>query len=159
MRPGNIASVKPSLLLRVSSIIALLFAVLHTLGGAKLWSPAGENDALRAMRSIRFDAQGVSRTYLDFYLGFGFTISVYLFLQAVLLWQLATIAKVDSVRTRPLIVPFFVASLACVFLSLKFIFAVPAIFSAVLAACLGFAFYAAGTGKHAQPDAQKQRAG
>jgi len=150
---------KPALLLRITSIITFLFALLHTLGGTEVWSPAGENDALRAMRSFRFDVEGVNRTYLDFYLGFGFTISVYLFLQAVLLWQLATIAKVDSVRTRPLIVSFFVASLVCAFLSLKFIFAVPAIFAAVIAACLGFTFYATGTGKYAQPDAQKRRAG
>lgn len=135
---------KPSLLLRITSIITLLFAVGHTLGGANSWSPAGETDVLRAMRSYHFDAGGVSRTYLDFYLGLGFTISVYLLLQAVLLWQLATIAKVDSVRIRPLIVSFFVASVICAFLSWKLIFAVPAIFCAVIAACLGFTFYAIG---------------
>ena len=140
---------KPALLLRISSIITLLFAVLHTIGGAHSWSPVGENDVLRAMGSYRFDAGGVSRTYLDFYLGLGFTVSVFLLLQAVLLWQLAAIAKVDSVRTRPLIASFFVASVVCAFLSWKFIFALPAIFSAVIAALLGFAFYAAGKGKFA----------
>jgi hypothetical protein len=114
----------------------------------------GENDVLRAMRSYRFDAGGVSRTYLDFYLGLGFTVSVFLLLQAVLLWQLAAIAKVDSVRIRPLIVSFFVASVVCAFLSWKFVFALPAIFSAVIAAFLGFAFYAAGKEKYVQQDAQ-----
>jgi hypothetical protein len=94
------------------------------------------------MQSFRFDAEGVSRTYLDFYLGFGFTISVYQFLQAVLLWQLATIAKIDAIRTRPLVVSFFIASLVCALLALKFIFVVPAIFSAVIAACLGLTIYA-----------------
>jgi hypothetical protein len=37
-----------------------------------------------ARRQSPGGAEGVSRTYLDFYLGFGFTISIYL-LQAVLL--------------------------------------------------------------------------
>jgi hypothetical protein len=106
------------------------------------------------MQSFRFDAEGVSRTYLDFYLGFGFTISVYQFLQAVLLWQLATIAKIDAIRTRPLVVSFFIASLVCALLALKFIFVVPAIFSAVIAACLGLTIYATGIQKHARQDAQ-----
>jgi hypothetical protein len=105
------------------------------------------------MRSYRFDAGGVSRTYLDFYLGLGFTVSVFLLLQAVLLWQLAAIAQVDSVRIRPLIVSFFVASMGCAFLSWKFIFPVPAIFSVVIAACLGVTFYATGKEKYARQDA------
>jgi len=140
---------KPSLWLRATSIISFLFAVGHTLGGLKSWSPIGENDVFRAMRSFRFETAGVSRTYLEFYLGFGFILSVYLFLQAVLVWQLATIAKADPLRTRPLIASFFVASVVSAFLSWKFIFAVPAVFSAVIAACFGFTFFLAGKGERA----------
>jgi hypothetical protein len=141
---------KPAILLRITSILSLLFAVLHTLGGADSWSPVGETDVLRAMRSYHFNAGGVSRTYLDFYLGLGFSVGVFLLLQAVLLWQLAALAKVDSMRIRPMVVSFIVASLACAFLSWKFIFVVPAIFSVVIAALLGLAFYAAGKVKNAQ---------
>jgi hypothetical protein len=139
---------KPVLLLRITSIITLLFAVGHTLGGMQSWSPVGETDVLRAMRSYHFDAGGVTRTYMDFYLGLGFTITVYLLLQTVLLWQLAAIAKVDSVRIRPMIVSLFIASVASAFLSWKFILAVPAIFCVVIAACLALAFYAAGKEKY-----------
>jgi hypothetical protein len=138
---------KPVLLLRIASIISLLFAVIHTLGGANSWSPVGETDVLRAMRSYHFNAGGVSRTYLDFYLGLGFSVGVFLLLQAVVLWQLATLAKVDPIRIRPMVVSFFVASIVCGFLSWKFIFAAPAIFSAVIAVLLGFTFYAAGKGQ------------
>ncbi|MEA2414562.1 MAG: hypothetical protein QOI58_1219 [Thermoanaerobaculia bacterium] len=141
---------KPVLLLRITSIISLLFAVLHTMGGADSWSPVGETDVLRAMRSYHFNAGGVSRSYLDFYLGLGFSVGVFLLLQAVLLWQLATVAKVDPVRIRPMIVSFFVSSIVVGFLSWKFIFAAPAIFSVVIAILLGFTFYAAGNEKHAQ---------
>jgi len=133
---------KPVLLLRIASIISLLFAVIHTMGGANAWSPVGETDVLRAMRAYHFNAGGVSRSYLDFYLGLGFSVGVFLLLQAVLLWQLATLAKTDSLRVRPMIVSFFVASVACGFLSWKFIFAAPAIFSAVIAVLLAIAFYA-----------------
>ena len=134
---------KPSLLLRIAAILMLLFAVGHTTGGLSFWSPAGETDVLRAMRSFHFDAMGVSRTYLDFYLGFGYIISVYLLVQAVAFWQLASIAKSDAHRVRPLIGSFFLASVASVVLSWKFVFVVPVIASAAVAACLGLAFYAA----------------
>lgn len=55
---------KPSLWLRIASSITLLFAVGHTPGARESWSPAGETEALRAMKSFRFDAEGVSRTYV-----------------------------------------------------------------------------------------------
>jgi hypothetical protein len=141
---------KPALLLRIASIISFVFGVVHTMGGANSWSPVGETDVLRMMRSYHFDAGGVSRSYLDFYLGLGYTVGVFLLLQAVLLWQLATLAKIDSVRLRPMIVSFFVVSVACAFLSWTFIFAAPAVFSIVIAALLGVAFYAAGKGKYAE---------
>jgi hypothetical protein len=68
---------KAPLLLRVTAVITLLFAVGHTLGGIHSWSPGGETEVLRAMRTFHFDAEGASRTYLDFYRGFGFMLSTY----------------------------------------------------------------------------------
>lgn len=133
---------KTSLFLRLASIVTLVFAVGHTLGGRESWSPVGENDVLRAMQSFRFDVEGVSRTYFDFYRGFGLSISVYLILQAVLLWQLATIARSDSQRVRPMIGSLCLASVALAVLSWKFIFALPAISFALIATILAFAFFA-----------------
>jgi len=135
---------KPSLPLRIASILTLLFAAGHTAGGLSFWSPAGETEVLRAMRSFHFDAGGVSRTYLDFYLGFGFIISVYLFIQGIALWQLASIAKSDVLRVRPLIGSFLLASVAAAVLSWRFIFVLPVVSSTLVASCLGLAFYAAG---------------
>jgi hypothetical protein len=142
---------KPLIVLRITSIITLLFAAGHSLGGLESWSPVGENEVLKAMQSFRFDAEGVSRTYLDFYLGFGFILSVYLFLQAVLLWQLAALAKTEALRIRPLITAFFVASVVSAGLSWRFIFALPAISFAVIAAGLALALFAASRNKDAQP--------
>ena len=137
---------KPSLLLRISSILALLFAAGHTSGGLSLWSPAGETEVLGAMRSFHFDAAGVSRTYLDFYLGFGFITGIYLLLQAVVFWQLASIAKADAFRVRPVIGSFLLANVVSAFLSWRFIFWVPVVSFAVVATCLGLAFYESGKG-------------
>ena len=140
---------KPSLLLRIASILTLLFAAGHTAGGLSFWSPAGETEVLRAMRSFHFDAGGVSRTYLDFYLGFGFIIGVYLLAQAVVLWQLASMAKADPIRVRPLVGSFLLASVVSVFLSWRFIFLLPVVSFTAVAVCLGLAFYAAGKPKGA----------
>ena len=127
-------------LLRIASGVSLLFAAGHTLGGARSsWSPIPDNDVFRAMKSTRFDVFGVSRTYADFYVGFGYSLAVFLFLQAIALWQLATLAKQESVATRPLIGSFFVASLLLALLSWKFILPVPVVFSALVAAFLGLA--------------------
>ena len=135
---------RPTLLLRIASILSLFFAAGHSSGGFSHWSPAGETEVLRAMRSFHFDAMGVSRTYLDFYLGFGFTISVYMLLQTVVLWQLATIARSDASRIRPLIGGFLLASILSAAVAWRFIFFIPVVCSGAIAVCLGLAFYDAG---------------
>lgn len=121
-----------TLLLRIASVIALLFALGHTLGGLKKWSPMGDNDVLKAMTSVHFDVMGTSRSYLDFYMGFGWSLSVALLLQAVLLWQLAYLARADSTRARPVIAAFALATLASGMIAWFFILPVPALFSLVL---------------------------
>jgi hypothetical protein len=73
------------------------------------------------MRSFHFDMVGVSRSHFDFYLGFGLINSIYLLTQAVVLWQLGSMARFDPIRVRPLI-GFFVASVASAFLPWGFLF-------------------------------------
>jgi hypothetical protein len=142
---------KPFILLRITSVITLMFAIGHSLGGMESWSPMGDTEVLKAMKAFRFNAEGVTRTYFDFYLGFGLILSVYLFLQAVLLWQLAALAKSDALRLRPLLVSFFLASVVSAGLSWKFIFAVPAVSFVVIAVGLGLAFFSATGRRDAQP--------
>ena len=142
---------KSSVVLRITSLITLILALGHSLGGLDSWSPGGETAVLKAMQAFRFDTGGMSRTYFDFYRGFGFILSVYLLLQAVLLWQLATLAKTEAHRIRPLLVSFLLACIVSAGLSWKFIFIVPAVSFAVLAAGLGLALFAASRSKDAQP--------
>jgi hypothetical protein len=121
---------------RISSIVSLLFAVGHTLGGRKDWSPIAENPVLTAMRTFRFEIGGVSRTYLDFYRGFGFSLSVFLALQGFMLWQLSTLARTEPLEAKPLVASFAVASIIGAVVTWIFIMPVPTVFSAVLSACL-----------------------
>jgi hypothetical protein len=136
-----------TVLLRVSSVVSLLFAAGHSLGGRKAWSPMGETDVLTAMRTHRFNVYGVNRTYLDFYRGFGFSLTVFLVLQGVLLWQLASLARTEPGRVAPMIASFVLASLVGTVLTWMFILPQPAISSAVLTACLAAALFTAWLGR------------
>jgi hypothetical protein len=129
-----------TVLLRVGSVVSLLFAIGHSLGGLKKWSPIGENEVLKTMETFRFDTMGASRSYLDFYLGFGWSLTIAMLLQSVLLWQLASQARSDAARVRPMIAAFAVAALASGIIAWHFIFAVPALFSAALLIVLAAAY-------------------
>jgi hypothetical protein len=129
-----------TLWLRISSIISLLFAVGHTLGGLKYWSPMGENPVLQAMRTVRFDTMGVSRSYFDFYMGFGYSLSVCQLMLSILLWQLATLARTDALHVRPIIVVIALTTAAGAVIAWRFIFPVPALFSLALVVPLTVAY-------------------
>jgi hypothetical protein len=130
--------------LRLSSIIALLFAVGHSLGGLTDWSPMGDNSVLLAMRTVHFDTMGAHRSYLDFYRGFGYALSDSQCLIAVLLWQLATLARSQASAVRPMIVAITLSNAAGGIIAALFIFPVPAMFSLVLIATLIMAYRKAG---------------
>jgi hypothetical protein len=135
----------PSLLLRISSVISLIFALGHAAGGLKKWSPMGDNAVLRAMTNTRFETMGVSRSYLDFFMGFGWCVAAALLLQAVLLWQLAGIAQtLGGPVVRPMIAAFAVGALAFAVIAWRLIFPVPAIFSGVLFITLATSYVLAG---------------
>lgn len=129
--------------LRVSAIISLLFAVGHSLGGMQNWSPIAANAVLESMRTVHFDIMGVSRSYLDFYMGFGYSLSVSLFLQSALLWILGNAARQHASIVRPMIGTFVVAVALGGLIAWQYIFPVPALFSLVLCATLVVAFISA----------------
>jgi hypothetical protein len=135
---------KPFLPLRIAAVISLVFAVGHTLGGLKGWSPLGDNDVLTAMKTYRFDVEGVNRSYYEFYRGFGFILAVYLLLQTALLWLLAGVSRANRILAAPLVWTFFVASIAIGLLCWKFLFPVPVYFNAALIVCLAWASIAVG---------------
>jgi hypothetical protein len=129
--------------LRAAAVIMALFAAGHTMGGQSAWSPLGETPVLEQMRTFRFDAMGTSRSYLEFYLGFGYSITVMQLAQAVLLWQLAAVAREDAARARPLIGTFLIAAIASTIVTWRYIFIVPVIFSVVYTLAVALAFTSA----------------
>jgi hypothetical protein len=135
--------VTTTLMLRIASVISLIFTAGHTMGGLRKWSPMGDNAVLSAMTNVHFDAMGVSRSYLDFFMGFGWSISVFMLMQTILLWQLASLAQTDPARLRPMIAVIALAIIASGVIAWRFIFPVPALFSGALAIALAAAYWAA----------------
>jgi len=136
---------KPSILLRIASIITLLYFAGHTAGMP--WTPAarpGELPVIEAMKTHRFETEGFARTYWDFYFGFGVIISAFLPLQAVALWQLGSLARTGAAQIRPIIASVLVAFVVNAILAWMFFFAVPAVMAAAIAICLGLAVHAPG---------------
>ena len=133
-----------TLLLRIASVISLIFTAGHTIGGLRQWSPMGDNPVLKSMTDVRFDAMGANRSYLDFFMGFGWSLSVFMLMETILLWQLASLATTEPARLRPIIAVIALATVGTGVIAWRFIFPVPALFSAVLAIALGLACVTAG---------------
>src|SRR5262245_60456905 len=99
-----------TLMLRIAAVLTLLYCVGHTLGMP--WTPSTRPQGivgLEARKGNRFDVTGIPRTYWDFYFGFGLAITGYLALQAVVLWQLASLTRSSAVQVRPIVAVFFLA--------------------------------------------------
>ena len=132
-----------TLVLRIASAISLLFTAGHTMGGLRKWSPMGDNAVLKTMTDVRFDTMGANRSYLDFFMGFGWSISVFMLMQTIVLWQLASLAQTDPAHLRPVIAVIALATVASGVIAWRFIFPVPALFSGALALALVAAYWAA----------------
>jgi len=133
-----------SILLRVASVLTLIFCAEHTYG--TLVAPIREPEdaaVFMAMQAFRFKIMGTIRTHWEFYRGLSILFSVTLLLLAVLLWQLGTMAKTDAARLRPLLASLFLGYLAFTVLCGRYFFIAPAAFSAAVAICLALAFMAA----------------
>ena len=130
--------------LRVADVLSVLLALGHTAGGLQHWSPPGETEVLRSMRTFRFDALGSNRSYLDFYLGFGYIISLYMFAQGLLLWQSASLASLPGARLRPMVATFLAVSVGATALDCALFFVLPTVLNLVVSICLALAWLAGG---------------
>jgi len=121
-------------LYRTAAVLILLFDLGHSAGFP--WSDPKWGVDTSAMRSSHFQILGFSRTYWDFYVGFGLSVSVYLLLAGILAWQLGSVPT----QTFPLVrATAWVLSLSFVALTVLhwvYFFTIPIIFSGLIAVCL-----------------------
>jgi hypothetical protein len=131
--------VKAPILYRISSVLLLLFAAAHTLGFRQTDPKWGVDSLIGSMRSVRFDAQGFSRTYWDFFVGFGLFVTVFLVFAAALAWQLGGLRAETLALLRGPAWALVICFAAVTILSWRYFFIAPFVFSIVITVCLAAA--------------------
>jgi hypothetical protein len=135
--------VRPSLLYRVASVLLVLFGVAHQLGFRSVDPRWGVDSVIEALKTTQFQVQGMTRTYWDFFSGFGFFITVLLFFAAILAFQLARLSK-DTLRSLGLVTwAFALAFVVIALITWRYIFPAPLAFSGLVALCLLLAAWSA----------------
>ncbi|HEY1090940.1 MAG TPA: hypothetical protein VGE47_07610 [Burkholderiaceae bacterium] len=77
-------------LYRIAAVLILLLDLGHSAGCP--WSEAEWGVDLQLIQASHFNVLGFSRSYWDFYVGFGLSISVFLLFTALLAWQLGNLS-------------------------------------------------------------------
>jgi hypothetical protein len=132
------------LFLRIASVLTFIHAALHTVGGVFGGaSPGVQQATVAVMKANEFPVMGVMRSYWDFYMGFGLVVSVLLTMEAIVFWQLGSLAKIDARRLRPVVATFLVGYLCAAGVSYRYFFAAPVITELLIALCLGLAIASA----------------
>jgi hypothetical protein len=135
---------KPALFLRIAAVLTFIHAALHTIGG--VFGEAGPGPAtaaVQAMKMNEFLLMGHTRSYWDFYRGLGLAGTISLTAEAVLFWQLSSLAKTDALRLRPILATFLVAYATLTVNSYAYFFLGPVIAEIFITACLGLALVTA----------------
>ena len=136
---------KPTLFLRIASVLAMIHSILHTLGGV-FGTPqhgAEEIAVVDAMKSHFFNFMGSLRSYWDFQFGYGLFVTVALFIHSLLFWYLGSMAKTNAALTRPMAALFCFGYLAMTVVAWRYFFIGPAITELIIAACFAAAFFTA----------------
>src|ERR1700730_772719 len=131
---------KATFFLRSAAALTLLLGVGHMIG--KPWTPSKDPQAatvVGAMTSHRVHVMGFDRSFMDFYVGFGLMLGVYLLAQAALLWMIAGLAGSEPVRARQMAAVLFIANVAQTILAGAYLFTVPLVLSGAVTLCLGAA--------------------
>lgn len=136
---------KAAIFLRIAAVLTLIHSVLHTVGGVFGKPAPGAAAVYAAMQSTSFVAFGEQRTYAAFYRGMGLGITIFLTAEAIVFWLLASLAKTDGARLRPVLAVFCAAYLVFALNSYVYFFSAPVVTEILIAACLGGAIATAKT--------------
>jgi len=132
------------LLLRAASLLTLIHAVLHTIGGVfGKPDPGPASIAVLAMQTNQFQWMGNTRSYWNFYIGFGLGITIFLTLDAIVLWLLASLAKSEAARLRPIILAYAIGYTAFAVNSYVYFFLGAVVTEILIVLCLAGAAVAA----------------
>jgi hypothetical protein len=139
--------VRPTLFLRIASVLTFIFCVGHTIGGVfGKPAPGVQAFVVQTMKDNAFDAMGSRRTWWDFNMGYGLLISVTLIVHAILFWHLGKLVKTEGARLRMIFALLFAEFAAQAPIAGRYFFIGPCVLSVVIAACLAVAFFTAQRG-------------
>jgi hypothetical protein len=145
---------KPVVFLRIAAVLTFIHAVLHTIGGVFAdVDPGPATVAVQAMKINKFLLLGHMRSYWDFYRGLGLVVTILLTAESIVFWQLASLAKTEARRLRPILITFTAAYLVLAVNSQTYFFIAPVINEILIAACLGMAIVTAKSHSEAQREA------
>jgi len=124
---------KPSLLYRISSGLLALFALGHTIGFRRVDPQWNADSVVNGMRTVNFHVLGFDRSYWDFFSGFGFFASVFLFFSAILAWQFGSMSR-EALVAIPVVRWSFAACFVLIaVLTWRYFFIPPAVLSTLVA--------------------------
>jgi len=124
-------------LYRIAAVLILLFDLGHSAGYP--WSDPAWGVDLGVIRSNHFNVLGSSRTYWDFYVGFGLFVSVLLLPASVLAWQLGGLPGQALRLLRSTAWALTICFAALTVLSWVYFFIIPIAFSGAITLCLAIA--------------------
>jgi hypothetical protein len=125
---------------RIAAALLVLYALGHTLGALAQTPKFGmaSDGVVLAMKSVSVDVDGFACSWWGFYLGFGWSVTIFFLFAAVLSWFLGGLSETDQ-RTWSMVTwVLFLSFVANTFLAWRFFFLVPLIFSAAITLLLGF---------------------
>jgi hypothetical protein len=135
---------RPALLYRIAAVLLVLFTVGHTVGFRQVDAQWGVGAVIAGMKTTSFQVLGTQRTYWDFFLGFGFFVSILQLFAALVAWQLAALDQTVLARMGLVRWGFVVAFVAVSVLNLRYFFLVPIMFSLAIALSLALAAWGGG---------------
>lgn len=135
---------KASVFYRIASVLLLLFAVGHTIGFRQIDPTWGVDSLVVSMQSIHFNADGWERTYWDFFVGFGLFVTALMGFASIVAWHLGGLPSGILARMRFITWGFVVCFAVVGWLSWRYFFLVPVIFSVAILLCLATAAWLSG---------------
>lgn len=121
------------ILYRIIAVLLLAFAGGHQFGFRRAdprWNATGVVDG---MRNVTFDVQGFTRSYWDFFSGFGFFVTAFLVFAAIHSWQMGAMST-ERLSALPVMRWSFAACFAIIaVISWQDFFVTPGVLSTLIA--------------------------
>ena len=126
------------------SVLTFFQGLGHTIGGVfGKPEPGPMQAAVSAMQADTFPVMGFTRSFWDFHVGFGLSITVLLAMEAVVFWQFSLLKRPELARLRPVLATLALANVVLAVLSFYYFFWQPVVGELLIAICVAMAFVAA----------------